>query len=320
MKKILLQIGHQNIEKLTGEGLRKWRDYTALRKSTGASGERVYFGKLVPILAERLKKAGFEVTVTDAIYNGGVYNVIYDLYISFHYDGGNDQNRCMISSPLRGQEYLTAKAHDEADRFCTVFKETYPQLTGTVNNDAMITAGMREYYGFDFVDENTPAVIIEHFNHTSPQGAILKNDIEKVVNADYLTILKFFNMADTNNSFYTFDTTRKMPEKAFNQLGWHKLPTLAKDYALNSYALDTVGEVYEKQAEKIKKLNDSITDLKTENTKKITDLETEHTIELGKLQAKINELIKQNAKAMTIGEVIMQVWYKIKDITIDIKK
>jgi hypothetical protein len=111
-----------------------------------------------------------------------------------------------------------------------------------------------------------------------------------------------------------------MPEKAFNQLGWHKLPTLAKDYEVNSYALDTVGEVYEKQAEKIKKLNDTIADLKLKNIEAITTLETNQKIELGKLQAKINDLIKQNAKSMTIGEVIMQVWYKIKDVTIDIKK
>ncbi len=197
MKKVCIAVGHWNIEGITSQGLRKWRRVDALKKSTGASGERNYhWDKVMPLLRDKLIKAGIQVHITDAIYSNDIYKQDYDLLIALHYDGGGTENRCMISSPLRGVNppYLYKEAHDKADEFCRIWKEIYPAMTGAINRDNRITAGMTEHYLWDYVKEGTPAVLIEHFNHTSAKGQELKNNPGLVAEADFQAIVKFLGI------------------------------------------------------------------------------------------------------------------------------
>lgn len=191
-RNVLIQIGHLNIESLTKTGLRNWRNVNYLRTSTGSKGERDYFSKkVVPLLVTLLKKVGVNVTLTDAIYHKDIFAKKFDLCISMHYDGGGVENRCMVSSPKRKQGYLNLVAHNKADNFCKIFKSIYPSYTKTINRDNRITSGMLEYYWFDYVQMDSPSVIIEHFNSTSIVGKNLILSPNIVANADYTVILSY---------------------------------------------------------------------------------------------------------------------------------
>lgn len=200
MKKVCLLVGHWQIESLTGDSLRSWRSVTDLRKSTGASGERDWhWNEWMPRLRDKLLANGnFHVYIASGIYDPNVYNQDFDLWIAGHYDGGGTGERCMISSPSREQNnpgpYLNSGAFSESERFCSIWKATYPDMVGVPNRDDMITAGMVDYYAFDYPLMDTPCVIIEHFNWTSARGGELKNNPDIVANSDYQAILKFFNL------------------------------------------------------------------------------------------------------------------------------
>lgn len=197
MKKVLIIVGHQNIENLTKDGLRDWRSVELLKRSTGASGERDYFNnKVTPLLKSLLEKGGVDVTVTDAIYHEDVYSQDYDLCIAMHYDGGGTGNRCMAESPNvdAAPPYINSKAMDKADKFISAWSKTYPEDTKVTLRQDLITEAMYDYYCWDYVSENTPSVIIEHFNHTSPRGVELKEEPELIAKADARAILNFFGM------------------------------------------------------------------------------------------------------------------------------
>jgi hypothetical protein len=197
MKTVLISVGHKNIRNLTSEGLRSWRDPSKLHGSTGASGELDYFwNEVAPRLKSKLIGAGINASIVDAVYHRDVYDKSYNLFVSMHYDGGGTQDRCMISSPRRNivPPYLNETAYNESDRFCTIWKNIYPQLVGTINRDERITPGMWDYYMFDYVNEDTPSVIIEHFNHTGTNDQKLKNDPDKVAEGDFQSIIRFLDV------------------------------------------------------------------------------------------------------------------------------
>lgn len=197
MKKVCIQVGHWGIENITSESLRSWRSADVLKRSTGASGERIWhWNKWMPLLKNKLIAAGVQVFIVGATYQKEIYDQEYDLWISGHYDGGGTGERCMISSPNRATapSYLNSGAFSEAERFCSIWKGIYPAVVGVPNRDNFITAGMRDYYAFDYVGYNTPAVIVEHFNHTSPKGTQLKQDPEKVAEGDFKAIMKFLGI------------------------------------------------------------------------------------------------------------------------------
>ena len=202
MKSVCIQIGHWQIENVTAKNLRSWRSPTILRKSTGASGERDYhWNKVMPLLKDLLIAKGIQVYISGAIWDD-VYKRDFDLWVSMHYDGGGSQNRCMISAPTREATpaFLNDKAQRESERFCAVWKSIYPEITGTINRDERITEGMLWYYAFDYVPFDTPAVIIEHFNHTSVKGEELKQKPELIAKANYKAILKFLDIPEEEPS------------------------------------------------------------------------------------------------------------------------
>lgn len=199
MKTVCLQVGHWNIETITQEGLRSWRSSAALKKSTGASGERVYhWEEVMPRLRDKLIAAGVQVYVSDATYNQEIYGRDYDLWVSLHYDGGGTGDRCMVSAPNSATRpaYLNAEAQSKSERFAQTWKETYPGIVGVEYREDFVSAGMKDYYAFDYVPYGTPAAIVENFNHTSPNGARLKQDPELVAEANFQAIIKFLGIPE----------------------------------------------------------------------------------------------------------------------------
>jgi len=199
MKRVCITVGHWNIENITSESLRSWRSPAVLEKSTGASGERNYhWEKVMPLLRDKLIDAGVAVHIATAVYEEEIYRREYDLWIALHYDGGGTGERCMISAPNRDTkpDYLHGAAQSEAERFCQVWRNTYPDIVGVPNRDDMITAGMKDYYAFDYVGYDTPAVIVEHFNHTSSRGGYLKEHPELVAEGDFKAIVKFLEVSE----------------------------------------------------------------------------------------------------------------------------
>ena len=197
MKKVCIQVGHWNIENITSSNLRSWRSATYLKRSTGASGERNWhWNEWMPRLRDKLIAAGVQVYVVDAIYHNAVYNQEYDLWISGHYDGGGDSERCMISAPNRATQpaYLNSGAFTKSEEFCNIWKQVYPSKVNQPNRDDKITAGMKDYYAFDYVGYDTPSVIVEHFNHTASGGQSLKNSPDLVAEADCQAILRFLGI------------------------------------------------------------------------------------------------------------------------------
>ena len=82
------------------------------------------------------------------------------------------------------------------ERFCQIWRTTYPDIVGVPNRDNFITAGMKDYYAFDYVGYDTPSVIIEHFNHTSSRGTYLKDHPELVAEGDFKAIAKFLGISE----------------------------------------------------------------------------------------------------------------------------
>ncbi len=199
LKRICLQVGHWQIENINNESLRSWRSPSVLKKSTGASGERDYYwNEVMPKLRDKLINAGIQVYIAGATYSQEIYSLEYDLWISLHYDGGGTGERCMISGPSRSTKpaYLNETAFSESERFCQIWKSIYPQVVGVPNKDNFITAGMRDYYAYDYVGYDTPSVIIEHFNHTSLRGGQLKKNPDLVAEADFKAIIKFLGIPE----------------------------------------------------------------------------------------------------------------------------
>ena len=199
-KSVLLIVGHQNIANITKEGLRSWRDANALRASTGGTGEANFnWNDVMPKLRDLLIAKGLQVFITDAIYHKDTYSREYDVAIALHDDGGNTNNRSMSSAPLVGATpaYLNAPAQAEAERFARVWNKTYPAKTGTINNDGAVTAGMREYYMFDYIGSDTPMIIVEQFNRDSPKGKELRQNPTLVAQGNADAILEFLGISNT---------------------------------------------------------------------------------------------------------------------------
>lgn len=300
MKKVCIQVGHWNIENIGQKGLRRWRAWSELRKSTGASGERKWhWEEWMPRLRDKLIRAGIQVHIVDSIWNDQIYSQDYDLWISGHYDGGGDQNRCMISAPDRATQpdYLNPEAQDKSEEFCRIWKDIYPRMTGAINRDDMITEGMKDYYAFDYVPLDTPAVIVEHFNGTSDKGKQLKANPDIVANADAEAILKFLDLLSNSEE----DSLRQCLAQKDN---------LEKE--IDSLKL-TIKELQEQIGEKDKRIADYQSKLRSadERVVKYREEKDELADKLNKCQTRVSELVDKAAEEMTIKELIVKIIDKI---------
>lgn len=297
MKSVCIQVGHWQIENISAKNLRSWRSAETLAHSTGASGERDYhWNKVMPALKNLLVDRGIQVYVTSAIWDDIYKDHNFDLWLSMHYDGGGSENRCMISAPTRSASpaFLSEKAQREAERFCALWKSIYPEITGTVNRDNMITEGMLWYYAFDYVPLETPAVIIEHFNHTSAKGEELKAKPELVAQADYKAILKFLDIPETEPSgkYEVFFKGGKLGELDYDPI--KKISELE-------------GNLSDKQKE-IEKLTKEFEDYKVAKTKEISDLNISHIAYVGQtekvISGKDSEIVQLGIEIDTLKKTI----------------
>ncbi len=298
MKSVCIQIGHWQIENISAKNLRSWRSAETLSHSTGASGERDYhWNKVMPVLKKLLIDKGIQVYITSGIWDDIYKDHNFDLWISMHYDGGGSENRCMISAPTRSASpaFLSEKAQREAERFCALWKSVYPELTGTVNRDNMITEGMLWYYAFDYVPLETPAVIIEHFNHTSIKGGELKANPELVAQADFQAILKFLDIPEVEPS--------------------GKYELFLKGAKLGELDYDPIKRISELEAtlatkqKEIEKLTKEFEDYKVAKTKEISDLNISHIAYVGQTEKVIT---KKDGENLLLGVEITTLKNTIK--------
>ena len=302
MKSVCIQVGHYQIENITAKRLRSWRSAEILRKSTGAAGERDYtWNKLMPVLRDKLIAKGIQVYITNSIWDEIYAKQNFDLWISLHYDGGGSQNRCMISAPTREAvpAFLNDKPQRESERFCAIWKSIYPELTGTINRDGMITEGMLWYYAFDYVPLDTPAVIIEHFNHTSEKGTELKQKPELVAEADYKAILQFLDIPEEepSNNYEVYYQGEKVTEYDFDIS--KKLKDNQAEITNKQKENETLNKTFEAykvaKAKEISNLNISQSKYKTETEKVIIGKKGEILTLKNEVKGK-NEIIKQLKK------------------------
>ena len=325
MKKVCLQVGHWQIENLSAKGLRSWRSTEVLRKSTGAGGERDYhWTQIMPRLRDKLIAKGIQVYITSGIWDDIYSSENFDLWLSLHYDGGGSQNRCMISAPTRDAvpAFLHDKAQREAERFCAIWKVVYPEVTGAINRDERITEGMLWYYAFDYVPMDTPAVIIEHFNHTSEKGKELKSNPELVAEADYKAILQFLGIPEEEPStkYEVFFKGKKIKEYDYDIT--KKLTELEKDLKNKTTEWVKLGKDFEAyklaKAKEISNLNISQIKYKTDTEKVITAKNGE----ILNLKTEVEgqkEIIKQ-LKATPTVEVVLKAYSGLDLIGLGIRK
>ena len=152
-------------------------------------------------------------------------------------------------------------------------------MTGAINRDERITEGMLWYYAFDYVPMDTPAVIIEHFNHTSEKGKELKGNPELVAEADYKAILQFLGIPEEEPStkYEVFFKGKKIKEYDYNIT--KKLTELERNLKNKTSDWVKLGKDFEAykltKAKEISNLNISQIKYKTDTEKVITKLNGE---------------------------------------------
>lgn len=214
-KTALIIVGHKNIPQITSEGLRSWRSVSALKASTGGSSEAVFnWDQVMPKLRDLLIVRGIQVFITDAIYHKETYSRDYDCAILLHDDGGNTNNRSMSSAPLRGvtPPYLNPGALTASEKFATIWNKKYPEITGTINTPAAVTAAMRENYAFDYIGMDTPAILVEHFNRDSQKGKDLRANPDLVAKGDAEAIFEFLGLSSGPTEPSTEELKKKIKE------------------------------------------------------------------------------------------------------------
>ncbi len=127
--------------------------------STGASGERDWTTRIVPMIAERLRAKDVEVYETDAFAQEDekVTSTDWDLFLAIHYDADvyNDSGG-FVDFAEPSMDMATA----ESQRIAQVIKDTYFPMTG-IKYISRSNANTRLYYMWQHLTEKTPCVILE---------------------------------------------------------------------------------------------------------------------------------------------------------------
>jgi hypothetical protein len=144
MKKICLQSGHKGVT--SGQ--------------TGASGERDWTTKIVPLIANILKSKGIEVYETDAFANQDpkVTGTDWDLFLAVHYDGDSYNDRGgFVDYPDKSVD----ASYERSRTLATTLSETYFKRTGIPERPQRSNANTKFYYMWAALSPNTPCAIIE---------------------------------------------------------------------------------------------------------------------------------------------------------------
>jgi len=142
--KVCLQAGHGGIT--TG--------------ATGAPGERDWTTKIVPMIAERLEKAGVETYTTGSKANEDqkVTNTDWDMFLAVHYDADvyNDRGG-FVDYPDASIDAV----YEESKRLAWALRDHYFSTTGIPEKYSRSNANTKFYYMWSALTAKTPCVIIE---------------------------------------------------------------------------------------------------------------------------------------------------------------
>lgn len=160
--RVLLIPGHVNIESLTADGLRSWRDWRTLQRGTGAAGERELNADVAARLQRALMNRGVDTFVTDATYDAGVYGQRWDLCLALHAHRDPGEHGRVAIPDVADPPFITAAARDRSATYAQLFVQLWPELAGIAVDPAdQGTIGMRQLYTWDYVPEDAAAVIVE---------------------------------------------------------------------------------------------------------------------------------------------------------------
>jgi hypothetical protein len=192
---VLIQMGHVGIERITNAGACPGRDFTSLARSTGTRGERDWNGDAAPRLARKLNDAGVGATVVDAVYNAAAYAREYDLMLSLHLQRDRDSARAFATVPSQGGQYITPDAWRRGVEWVNRFVMEYERRTTIPVTQDAITANMTDLYAWCYVQENTPAVIIECGHADIDAPVLYEPGIARVVDALAAITLAYLGVA-----------------------------------------------------------------------------------------------------------------------------
>jgi N-acetylmuramoyl-L-alanine amidase len=187
MKKICLQVGHQNI---------KFNEISALQGSTGAPQEMGTNYKITSRLAEILRSKGFEVKQTDANANSDptVTDVDYDLFLAIHCDA---DSALLSGGFIDTADPVVDMVPEESTRIALAIESEYFEHSGIVNRPERKgkSDGVLLYYMWATLTANTPCVLIEMGESIDAHDRVILNDTERVANALARGICKAFGVA-----------------------------------------------------------------------------------------------------------------------------
>ncbi len=160
--RVLLIPGHVNIESLTAEGLRSWRDWRTLQRGTGAAGERELNADVAARLQRALISRGVDTFVTDATYDAAVYAQRWDLCLALHAHRDAGEHGRVAIPDVVDPPFISDAARARSAAFAQLFVQLWPQLAGVaVDPNDTGTLGMRQLYTWDYVPNDSAAAIVE---------------------------------------------------------------------------------------------------------------------------------------------------------------
>lgn len=201
MTKVLVTAGHVNIGSLTGEHLRPWRGWQALRSATGSRGEREWTGDAAQRLTDALRVSGVDARFCDAVWNDAYETFAPDLVFSlhFHRDGGaaTGAPRAMFCPPETAPRFHSPAASAESFRLVERIANGYTQATSIPVTQHRLSDNMLQLYTWDYLLPSTQAVIAEvgNMEHDLDRAVAYEPGIARITRFLRDCILEHFNLA-----------------------------------------------------------------------------------------------------------------------------
>ena len=239
-KKICLQAGHKGLT--TG--------------ATGAPGERAWNTKVVPMVASRLRKLGYEVYETNSLADQDekVTGTDWDLFLAVHYDADiyNDRGG-FIDTP----DPSVDEANEESKRIAEAMRSVYFPSTGIPEKPKRSNANTRFYYIWSSLSASTPCVLIEcGVGNRKPEDYnTLFDKIDLVADALTGGIHKAFDTTPAKDwrklyeelAEYIRGLLTLSPDSSDNQKIMTALQQLKKDFDMSKEVIDSQNKAYEQE-------------------------------------------------------------------------
>lgn len=253
--KVCLQAGHKNM----------------VSGSTGAPGEREWTTKIADMVAEKLRKSGIEVYVTDAFGNkdSKVTKTDWDLFLAIHYDADiywiDPKDHSKGTERGGFTDYPDASIDDVNSRSKELSEKIAEDFFDNVHipYKSRSNANTKFYYMWQFLSSKTPCVLIEcGVGNRRPED---------------------------------YETLRRYEEISQALAG-------AIMYAIG--VIDPKDSIINKLSEENKQLLEEIKDIRS-NRDKYRSLAKEQDKEIKRLQSRLEDVIKNSNKLELIKAIIL---------------